>query len=391
MSIPMPIIYVLVFYFLIFIAGRLLRLRNKNIQAYPGVLYFKTLRFNKWVETAAKKRPTFSKIFWSMGIVEAAGLMAYALYYLGNNLHSFYYRPETAGPVLPIIPGVTIALRWLPHIFIAISIAVLSHELAHGLAASRENIRLKSFGLFFVFFMIGAFTEIEEEDLKKARPISKLRTYGAGSSANFLVALLALLLVSQQPIFTAAISPLYAPPSGVLVAKTLAGSPIEQVGIAPNDAIYAINDTQIFSVAKLQNYMHEIKPGTTLVLSVIHENQTKEQVVIQAAENPQNQSRAFIGIAEGFDYYAPRLSFAPILGPLHTYQFLTWLLIISLSLAMINMLPMYPCDGQGFITTLLERYTKSTAKIDTVKYATTALCLVLIAANMALSLLRFIL
>jgi len=49
--------------------------------------------------------------------------------------------------------------------------------------------------IFFLFIPIGAFVELDEEELKKASPSSAGRILAAGAGSNFAVAVLALILM----------------------------------------------------------------------------------------------------------------------------------------------------------------------------------------------------
>ena len=371
------------------IIGVLLRLRYKYIKTYPGILYVKTVRLNEWIKSFAEGHRTFWRRLWNVGIAGAVGVMVFGIYYLLRNLYSFYYKPEVATPVLPIIPGVTFSLRWLPHFFIALSISVFSHEAAHGIASCVERIRLKSFGLFLVFFLFGAFTEPDEEAFEKAKPMSKLRVYGAGPSVNAATAVVALLLITNMSLFYLTISPFYAPSSGVLIVKNYSGGPIELTGLKPGDVIYGLNNTLVNSPPEFSRCLVGVKPNETLTLSVLYENGTRDEVTIKTAEVPTNKSRGFIGLVEGFNYYPPRLPALPVFGPYHLMAFFVWLWTISISLAMINMLPISALDGGGFLKVSLELLSKDPEKIRLTQHISTAFFIILLGANMTLSILRF--
>lgn len=380
----------LTFWALLYLVGRLFHLEKYGLEIKPAYFTYKIKRFNERIESLTDKHPRFWRTFWSGGIVGAVGAMIYGVYWLAMNLYSFFYKPEVASPVLPFIPGVAFDLRWLPHIFIAVSVSAFLHELAHGMAACADKISLKSFGLFLVLFIFGAFTEPEEEEFKKARTLSKVRVYSAGPSVNLATAIPSFFLIANLSLFYLTISPFYGPSSGVLILGTSSGGPLEVVGLTPGDIIHGLNYTRVNDLFDFYKYLEKVKPNETLILSVLYKNGTEEEITIKTMEHPKNKTLGFIGLSAAFHYYPPRLPLLPASGPYHLYWFYWWSLMVSFSLAMFNMLPIYPFDGGGFLKALLESLAKSSRKIHLVQYATSGFFVILLGANMALSIIHFL-
>jgi membrane-associated protease RseP (regulator of RpoE activity) len=373
----------LTFWALLYLLGRVFHLDKYGLEIKPAYLSYKFKRFNEQIESLTEKHPRFWRTFWSGGIVCAAGTMIYGICWLVMNLYSLFYRPEVASPVLPLIPGVAFDLRWLPYILIALSISAILHELAHGMAACADKISLKSFGLFLILFIFGAFTEPEEEEFKKARTLSKVRVYSAGPLVNLVTALAIFLLITN----------LYAPSLGILILGTYPQGPLEIAGLTPGDVIQGFNNVTINNVTDLYGYLINIKPNENLVLSVLYKNGTEGKVTIKTIESPENKTQGFIGLSGVFNYYPSRISVIPMdrtIGSFHLYWFYWWSLTISFSLAMFNMLPIYPFDGGGFLKALMESLAKSPRKIHLVQYLTSGFFILLLGANMVLSILRFL-
>lgn len=121
-----------------------------------------------------------------------------------------------ASSVAPVVPGIT--LPFWEGLFAIIIVAVV-HELAHGVLAATEKLKVKSSGvLLFGFLPIGAFVEPDEEKFKKIELWKKRRILVAGSASNFyfFLAFLALALA------TAALQPLLS--QGVVVTEVPANS-----------------------------------------------------------------------------------------------------------------------------------------------------------------------
>ncbi|MCX8190116.1 MAG: site-2 protease family protein [Candidatus Diapherotrites archaeon] len=110
---------------------------------------------------------------------------------LVNGIHILQglFTGSTVCPgVAPLIPGVRIPkvpvfIPWYG--WIALLIAMLLHECAHGIQALKSKLKLKSAGVLLVGLLpFGAFVEPDEEQLKKADPKMRIKIYCAGPSAN---------------------------------------------------------------------------------------------------------------------------------------------------------------------------------------------------------------
>ena len=86
-------------------------------------------------------------------------------------------------PLLPIVYG-----------WIAIVFAIIIHEGAHGVIARNVGFNVKSSGLlFFLIVPIGAFVDVDEEQIKKAKPRPALKVMAGGVGANIILAAVCLL------------------------------------------------------------------------------------------------------------------------------------------------------------------------------------------------------
>lgn len=339
----------LILYFL----SRKFDMKKYGVEVQPFYLIYRTKRFNHWLEETARKRPQIWRTIWSVGVAVSFGLMIYITYILTRGLIAFILTPTQAPPsVAPLIPGITISLRDTPYFLLAAAIMVVTHEVAHGIAACLEKIHVKSAGVLLAFVIPGGFVEPEEQSFRKASPIARLRVLSAGSVVNLALSLLFLLLLMN---FLLIISPLYVPTSsGVLVGGIVNGSPAEVVGLQPGDVIYGMmrknqTYTQINSSADLSKFMSEVKPGDLLVIDTI-----RGSISIRAGSD---KGRAIIGIYP-FDYYPPRwhaLDNKLIrLIPYHFFWSTLWINFLALNVALFNMAPIYPLDGDGFAYAIIE-------------------------------------
>lgn len=169
-------------------------------------------------------------------------------------------------PLLPAIPGIGPVLPGLtiPLVEGAIAIAVLIvvHEGAHGLAARLARIRTKSAGLLtFGFIPIGAFVDIDEEQLERKREVDRSRVIVAGSAANFIACVPALVLAL---LLAAVLSAMYAP--GVVIVGFARDVNVIGAPLNVGTKIIAINDIEINTLQDFVKAKERIGPNETITL-----------------------------------------------------------------------------------------------------------------------------
>ena len=94
-----------------------------------------------------------------------------------------------------------------------------------------------------------------------------------------------------------------------------------------------------------------------------------------------------MGVYNLIDYFAVR---GGALSPQVTYHVnltVYWLHLIMINLAIFNMLPFYPLDGEAFVYALLKKRMKKNLKA--MRVAVSGVALSLLALNMALSFLHY--
>jgi membrane-associated protease RseP (regulator of RpoE activity) len=128
-------------------------------------------------------------------------------------------------PYLPIVDG-----------WIALVIAMIIHEGAHGIVARSLGLPVKASGLiFFLFVPIGAFVDVDENALKTARESHSARVFAAGAGVNLVLGVISLLLLlSLVSVMTPAVN-------GIAVSQVSLPSPASKAGILPGDFVVAVN------------------------------------------------------------------------------------------------------------------------------------------------------
>ena len=106
--------------------------------------------------------------------------------------------------------------------------------------------------------------------------------------------------------------------------------------------------------------------------------------IITVGTNPSTGNASF-GILYS-NYYPCILEISPAVT-FNLYMFLNWLSLISGSVAIFNMLPLYPFDGEKFVYYSLENIIKK--RLREVRIFYNIVCLGLIALNIALTFVKY--
>lgn len=364
----------------VFLVCRLLGTEKRGLVVKPFYLMYKTAIFNKPIERLAARK-TFWRTFWNVGAAIGYGQIGLIIYQLTKNAFNLVYKTDQAGPIQLIIPlpGLTISWENFPYIIISIFVLVMTHEAAHGIAALVDGVPLKSAGVFFALAIPGGFVEPEEEKLEQASNPTKLRIFAAGSFTNIAVWLVVVILMMN---FTTTISPFYNPSSsGVLITGLVEGGAAEKAQIPQWSVVTALNGTHVTNITDLSRYMLNVKPH-----SLVNIKTDGGTYAVLTQEHPQNKTRAVIGITL-FNAYEPRFASMPVQLPYQVYMTENWMSIILISVALINMLPLYPLDGDKFLDTTLQALgIKRTKEVRTIA---SAVSLGILGANFALSFMTF--
>jgi membrane-associated protease RseP (regulator of RpoE activity) len=371
-----------VIWILIFILAQYIgfeRLNQRGIEAStPFFLLIKTERLNAFLTKWGKRSP---RVFWNAGVVVGFGGMIFGLYIFADNFIKFFTQPAQAGGVVPIIPGVTITGLPLIYMLIGLAVTLITHEFAHGLASSREDIPIKSSGLLFFYVIFGGFVEPDEETFEqKAGPKSRMRMLAAGSFANLITGVIVLILIANfNPIASIA----YNPPDGAYIYETQAGSP-GAAALQIGDVIVGLNDTEIDTWIDLGVFMANTTSGSLLTL---HLKDGSSPTII-LAENPSNASLGYIGVF-GADNWEPKPGWDVIFTPMtafHAQQILSWLWIILVSIGLLNLLPIPAFDGDKLLSNALSLVTEDENKIKYVMWPARILSITILLGSIILSL-----
>ncbi len=365
---------------ILYVVGWKFNLESRGLTIGPFYAVYRTNALNKKLGQIASRGRWVWRVLMNIALAVGLGQMILILFQLIRNAFYLFFRTEQAGPVQVLIPipGVTMSWENFPYVVAALCVLVLTHEAAHAIASLVEGIPLRSAGLFFAVAVPGAMVEVDDEKMEKSKYSSQLRVFAAGSSANLAVAMIALLLMSN---FALTISPFYETiPSGVEVGGFSKGYFAETSGMHTGDVIQAINSIKVTNLENLRAVMSNVKPGEVVKIET-----ARGTFEVKTAPDPSNAERAVIGVTQLTNriVYSPRLPlFSPEL-PRILFNLEFWMYFIMVSVSMINMLPLFPLDGDKYLHALLGGLGLRNAK--SIRSIISAFSFTILATNILLS------
>src|SRR6266550_1449711 len=155
-------------------------------------LMWKTVRGRQWIDRLA--RPArFWRFFGDLAIVLVGITMVgttLLLLWEATLVQSSAVRGNPPSPELLLgLPGINPIIPLGYGIF-GLAVAIILHEFSHGILARVAKIKIRSLGLIFLIFPIGAFVEPEEDELRALPRHERARLYAAGPATNMLLAVL---------------------------------------------------------------------------------------------------------------------------------------------------------------------------------------------------------
>ena len=342
------IYYYLIAFFIIWILALTLKskLTNHGFEINFPIIMWKTDKLRGIISKISNFSPTFWKWYMNVGIVVCyIGMVAMA-WILFSSLQTVFDTPSVS-IVLPgvEIPGSPIYVPFLSG-FIALATVLIVHEFSHGIQAVGEKIPIKSVGLLLVAILPGAFVEPDEDELKKASRISRLRVYGAGTMANITLALIALLIVSGISYEIPALFD----EDGIEISRIVGDSPSEGI-LKQGMIIESIDGNKINNSQNYIDIVSSFSPGDNVTVQT---DQGNYNVVL--GKNPNNESVGFFGIQASKHFELKDNSMGDLPSALFTLaEIFQWIFTLNLGIGLFNILPIKPLDG-GYMLEILLSY-----------------------------------
>lgn len=343
-----------------------------------------------------------------------------------NPLYVQAIRIPPLAPLIPYLPEI-FKVSFLPPFYftywiIALAIVAISHEFSHGIFAKLHNIKIKSTGFGFLGPFLAAFVEPDEKKMQKLKRRNQISILSAGTFANVIMTVIFFLLMwlffflsfsASGAVFD---TYLYSAVNksdisgfgsnisvgGANFTQIFAGNlsyfveadkipDLEETFAAYGDypairaglagAIISINGEKVSDYESLGEMMKKYSPGDSVNITTVDGAGNEQTYEIGLVENPGDKTRAFVGIGiyqERPSIFGKIRSFltffkdknthyAPDYSPdfvIFIYNLLWWIVLINISVALVNMLPVGIFDGgRVFYLTMLYLFSEKTSKI----------------------------
>ncbi|MGI0021799.1 MAG: M50 family metallopeptidase [Nitrososphaeraceae archaeon] len=173
---------------------------------------------------------------------------------ISNMISSVSVREDLRelGPRANLLIPVINPLLPITYTLVALVISVFIHEAGHGIVARVYGLKVDSTGIAFILFIpVGAFVNLDRDELNKATLKQKSAVLTAGPLNNMILAgisfaLLFVVLSSLTPISTDDTSN-----SGIELITVTKGSLAERIGLTEGSKILSIGQTDISSQSDL--------------------------------------------------------------------------------------------------------------------------------------------
>lgn len=209
-------------------------LEKHSMSLYGPMIMWKTLRGREIIDRIASRRRFWEfygrLALWVCGV--SMVLIMLLLLWVATIVPQMDAAPS---PELILgIPGINPVIP-VGYGILALVVAIVVHELAHGILARAGGISVRSLGIVFMVFPVGAFMEPDEKEIQSATRQKRSRVFAAGPASNILLALAILGLFSGVMMSSAA--PVH---EGALAVGVVDGCPLARAGIVPTSLIVSV-------------------------------------------------------------------------------------------------------------------------------------------------------
>nr|XP_034972336.1 membrane-bound transcription factor site-2 protease isoform X2 [Zootoca vivipara] len=235
----------------------------------PFHMRWQTALFNRLFYNWGRWKPRLLYLWFSAGMFFGIAAMFGSVFLLGKTLMQTLSQMLSEGPagqndqmLQVVVPGVNLPISQLSYFFTAILISGVIHEVGHGVAAIREQVRFNGFGIFIFIVYPGAFVDLFTTHLQLISPIQQLRIFCAGVWHNFVLGVASLVVLFFLP---AILFPFYYTGAGALVTELTEDSPANGPrGLFVGDIVTSLQDCSVHSVEDWNSCLGKIslKPQT---------------------------------------------------------------------------------------------------------------------------------
>jgi len=214
------------------------KMKERGIVPYGPFIMIKTKRGVRMLDKIARYR-RFWTAFGTLSKIMAFFLMATIILILCINVSLLPTMLRTGtgigieyalaipglNPMLPLVYGI-----------IGLIVAVVVHEIAHGVQTRANNMKVESMGILHAVVPMGAFVEPNDEEIRKCGRKARSTIYAAGIAVNLSLAIVLFLVMTFGMMGT--LSSNFG--GNAAVVNVTAGSPADDSGIGFSSVIWGV-------------------------------------------------------------------------------------------------------------------------------------------------------
>lgn len=366
-----------------------------------------------------------SRLISWVALIAVPIVAGFGLFFIFNHLIILLTTPaareigrELGPQAYVLLPGIN---PYLPILYgwMAIAGAIAVHEGAHGVIARSLGFKVKSSGILFLLALpVGAFVDVDEEQMAKTKTKDTVRVLAAGVGANIAVAVVCIVGVL---IITSGLTPVI---DGLYVFEVAKDMPAEDAGLLSGDVFIQMDDMPIINYEDFSAVLEDKNPGDILRVTVARGKMWKDRFST-SVNLSENEGRAFLGVTVGEIHTEQRLRlyqnltadtlymhlipptlaqglvpFSEALNGFYTHtlgehwhilaNILFWMWFVNVNVAIFNALPIYPLDGGRTFERALKSLLGRTADERMISRITYIVTVILICVFVMLVVLPFI-
>ncbi|XP_035143819.1 membrane-bound transcription factor site-2 protease isoform X2 [Callithrix jacchus] len=174
-------------------------LENNGLSISPFHIRWQTAVFNRAFYSWGRRKARMLYQWFNFGMVFGVIAMFSSFFLLGKTLMQTLAQMMADSPssyssssssssssslhneqvLQVVVPGINLPVNQLTYFFAAVLVSGVVHEIGHGIAAIREQVRFNGFGIFLFIIYPGAFVDLFTTHLQLISPVQQLRIFCA--------------------------------------------------------------------------------------------------------------------------------------------------------------------------------------------------------------------
>lgn len=222
-------------------------LHSTGLSVCVAQLRWYTTYFNRSFIRFGSSRAQLLKTWFTLGVIFGVIAMVVSmLLLLMVIINTLMQQPVEQQVLTPVMPGVNLPMNQIVYYLLTLLVCAVFHELGHAIAAICEEVHVNGFGIFILALYPGAFVDLSTEHLQVIPPIRQLRIYCAGVWHNFVIVILAIMVLLFLPLF---LLPFYYSGHAVAITDIVENSPVSgPKGLAQGDIVTGIDTCRVSSI-----------------------------------------------------------------------------------------------------------------------------------------------